>query len=141
MLMKSGEAIRKIKFNNVEIIWLQHLSFMKMISNKWFIIDFALIFIVLGSLVSIHHALASEKRPEEVVFSIHATNEPIEKVLENISWASGYEIILKTGIKDLFVSIQLNNVTLQEAINRILRKYNHIEVIDEREKRLKLLME
>jgi hypothetical protein len=111
---------------------------MQMRSNKLFIIDFALIFTVLGSLISFHYALASEKRPEEVVFSIHATNEPIEKVLENISWASGYEIILKTGIKDLFVSIQLNNVTLQEAINRILRKYNHIEVLDEREKRLEL---
>ena len=111
---------------------------MQMISNKWFIIDLALVFIGLGSLVCFHQAFASEKRPEKVVFSIHATNEPIEKVIENISRASGYEIILKTEIKDLSVSIQLNNVTLHEAIKRILRKYNHIEILDEREKKLEL---
>ena len=114
------------------------MNFMQIISNKWFVIDLALVFIVLGSLVCFNHAFASEKRPEEVVFSIHATNEPIENIIEKISRASGYEIILKTGIKDLSVSIQLNNVNLHEAIKRILRKYNHIEILDEKEKKLEL---
>lgn len=109
-----------------------------MISNRHFIIDLALVFVALGFFVTFHCASASEKRPEEVVFSIHANNEPIEKVIENISRASGYKIILKTGIKDLFVTTHLNNTTLHEAINRIFKNYNHIVILNEREKELEL---
>ena len=86
----------------------------------------------------INHAFASDKHLEKAVFSIRANNETLIKILEKISNASGYVIVVNTELGDTSLSIQLSNVTIHEAIKRILAKYNHFSLWDENKKRLDL---
>jgi hypothetical protein len=86
----------------------------------------------------INHAFASDKRLEKAVFSIRANNETLIKILKKISNASGYVIVVNTELDNSPVSIQLSNVTVDEAIKRILQKYNYLALWDENKKRLEL---
>lgn len=86
------------------------------------------------------HSLAAERESEEGVFSIRAANEPLREVLKKISKASGYEIRFNTQFADDRVSIQLDNVTLNEAIARVLKAYNHLSLWDDTNKEIKLLI-
>ncbi len=84
-------------------------------------------------------SFASEKDPNNSIVSIDAKNEPLRKVIGKVSMASGYTIVIKTEIKEIEnapVSIQLSNVTLNEAIRRILRKYNYSAIWEDTENRL-----
>jgi len=98
---------------------------------------FALLLLIFNPTLS----FASDNDPSKSIFSIDATNEPLKKVIGKISKASGYSIVIKTEIKEIEdapVSIRLSNVTLNEAIRRILRKYNHYAIWEDTENRLVL---
>ena len=98
---------------------------------------FALLLLIFNPTLS----FASDNDPSKSIFSIDATNEPLKKVIGKISKASGYSIVIKTEIKEIEdapVRIQLSNVTLNEAIRRILRKYNHYAIWEDTENRLVL---
>jgi type II secretory pathway component GspD/PulD (secretin) len=92
-----------------------------------------LLFLITGFLIRIpnHPLLAAEGLPEEEVFSIRAANEPLREVLEKISKVSGYEIRFNTQLSDERVSLQLDNVTLNEALARVLQAYNHMSLWDD----------
>jgi type II secretory pathway component GspD/PulD (secretin) len=81
---------------------------------------------------------ASSQDSQKVVFSITAKNEPIRSVLDKIAKASGYEIVVKTELEDATISIELSDVTIDEAIPRILQKHNHITIWVEGEKKVVL---
>ncbi len=85
-----------------------------------------------------HGSCASEKSLSKTVFSLRTNNEPMSTVLEKISKASGYRIVIKTNIEDVNVSVNLKNVTLHEAIRRIFQDYNHVEIWDDEKKKLEL---
>jgi len=98
---------------------------------------FGLILIIIINTLS----FASDNDPIGSIFSIDIKNEPLRKVIGKISKASGYTIVLKTEIKEIEdepVSIQLSNVTLKEAIRRILRNYNHYDIWEDTENKLVL---
>ena len=101
-----------------------------MSKNKNYLILLSLISGIL-ILFSIQPSLAAEGLPEEDVFSIRAVNEPLRKVLKKISVASGYEIRFNTQLADERVSIQLDNVTLNEALARVLQAYNYMSLWDD----------
>ena len=113
---------------------------MKVFSDRWPTVNLSLALVGLGFLIGFifHQAFATELQPGEGVFSLHANNEPLSNVLEKISKDSGYKIVIKTGIEDVPVSIQLSDVTLHEAIRRIFQNYNHVEIWDDVEKKLEL---
>jgi type II secretory pathway component GspD/PulD (secretin) len=92
-----------------------------------------LLFLIPGFLIwfPIHPPLAAEGQPEEDIFSIRAANEPLREVLKKISKASGYEIRFNTQLADERVSIQLDNMTLNEALARVLQAYNHMSLWDD----------
>lgn len=115
------------------------ILYMGTIVNKW------LMFSLIATLTSLCYIIvptcdsyASEKSLPNTVFSLQTNKETMYDVLEKISKASGYKIILKTDIEDVPVSIQLNDVTLHKAIRRIFSNYDHVEVWDDVEKTLKL---
>lgn len=82
-------------------------------------------------LFPIHSSLYAEGLNEDDVFSIRAVNEPLKEVLKKISEASGYEIRFNAQIADERVSIQLNKVSLNEALSRVLKAYNHMSLWDD----------
>ena len=88
----------------------------------------------------IHASLAAEGQPEEEVFSIRAANEPLRKVLKKISKASGYEIRFSTQLADERVSLQFDNLTLDEALARVLQPYNHMSLWDDANHTITLLI-
>jgi len=85
-----------------------------------------------------HDGLASEASMQGDVISLKVNNEPLGGVLEKISKATGYTIVLKTDFEDVPVNVELNSVTLHDAIRRILQEYNHIEIWDDSHKILDL---
>ena len=103
-----------------------------------FALSFFLLALALSICFSVREPFASEPQPGERLFSLDANSEPVSTVLENISKASGYKIVIKTRLEDVPISIQLSNVTIDEAIRRIFQNYNHVEVWDDAEKKLEL---
>jgi type II secretory pathway component GspD/PulD (secretin) len=87
-----------------------------------------------------HASLAAEGQPEEEIFSIRAANEPLREVIKKISEASGYEIRFNTQLADERVSLQLDNVTLNEALARVLQAYNHMSLWDDANHMITLLI-
>ena len=84
------------------------------------------------------NSFAAENPTRKNVFSLKAANEPLDRVLEKVSKASGYKIIVKTELESEPISIQLTNVTLHEAIRRIFQKYSHVEIWDEPNKEVEI---
>ncbi len=70
----------------------------------------------------------SQQRP---VFSIDVKDKALSEVLEDISDASGYSIILNGENDDLPVSLKLRNVGLEETLKRVLRDVNYTVVWDD----------
>ena len=87
-----------------------------------------------------HQLLAAEGKFEKIHFSIRADNEPLKEVLKKISEASGYEIRFNAQVADERVSIQLDNVTLNEALARVLQAYNHLSLWNDANKVIKLVV-
>jgi len=92
-----------------------------------------LFFLIPGFLIWFpdHQSLAAESKPEKAFFSIRADNEPLREVFKKISEASGYEIRFNTQLADERVSLQLDNVTLSEALARVLQAHNHMSLWDD----------
>jgi hypothetical protein len=101
-------------------------------------LNFSLLVLALSIFFYLQQPFASESQPDEKRFSLDVNGEPLSMAMEKISEASGYKIVLNTEIGDLTVSIQLKNVTLHEAIRRIFKNYNHMEIWDYENKKLEL---
>lgn len=78
------------------------------------------------------------KKPGEL--SLDVKDELLMKVLEKLSAASGYEIILDGEWENLTVSVAFENATLEEALSRVLGGYNHAVIWDESEKKISLFI-
>jgi hypothetical protein len=103
---------------------------------------FILLFLVSGIFIwfSIQPSPAAEGQTDENLFSIRAVNEPLREVLKKISKASGYEIRFNTQLSHEKVSIQLDNVTLYEALARVLQAYNRMSLWDDANNIITLLI-
>ncbi len=101
------------------------------------------LFILAGGIISTGLAITSpwsQKKSELPVFSLSAQEEPLRKVLEKISGASGYEIILDGDSGELPVSVTLKNVTLGEALKKVLADLNYVAIWEEEDKKISLTM-
>ena len=103
----------------------------------------SLIFLLIlaGGIISTGLAITSfgsQKEGELPVFSLSAKEEPLRKVLDKISIASGYAITLNGASGDLLVSVTFKNATLGEAIERVLADLNYVAVWDEEDKKISL---
>ncbi|HHC25607.1 MAG TPA: hypothetical protein ENK58_09425 [Desulfobacterales bacterium] len=72
------------------------------------------------------------------VFSLDVRDESLENVLEKISGASGYRIVLRGEGGDVPVTVKLKDVSLEEMLRRVLRKLNHTLIWDDAEKKVSL---
>ena len=97
--------------------------------------------ILVGGIISTDLAITSfgsQQEGELPVISLSAKEEPLRKVLDKISRASGYEITLNGESGDLPVSVMFENTTLGEALKRVLRGLNYVAVWDQGDKKISL---
>ena len=104
---------------------------MKFANSKGGVLCLAYIILSLPIWFSYHPLKAAEGMPKANVFSIRAANETLREVLKKISEASGYEIRFNTQLADEKITIQLENVNLNEALARVLQQYNHMSLWDD----------
>ena len=114
-----------------------------MMSNKRQAFSSGLIFLLIlaGGIISTGLAITSfgsQKEGELPVVSLSAKEEPLRKVLDKISRASGYEITLNGESGDLPVSVTFKNAALGEALKRVLRDLNYVAVWDQGDKKISL---
>ena len=97
--------------------------------------------ILAGGIISTGLAITSfgsQQEGELPVVSLSAKEEPLRKVLDKISIASGYEITLNGESGDLPVSVMFKNAALGEALKRVLRGLNYVAIWDEGDKKISL---
>lgn len=79
-----------------------------------------------------------ETEAEKFPLSLDVKNEKITQVLEKISKASGYRIILSGEGEDMPVSLQLKDMSLEEMLRRVLWNLNYTAVWNHSEKKILL---
>ena len=68
--------------------------------------------------------------------SVSYRNRPLEQVIDEISKISGYEIRVEGIENGLRVSGEVTELTIEETLYQILRRYNYTIVWNEKEKRI-----
>ena len=95
--------------------------------------------IIWGSLSSTSvDAGFEQKNP---LFSLKVKNETLKRVFEKLSEVSDYEIQLNGDWKDEPLSIELEKVSLEEAVRRCLKDFDHVAIwsLEERQVSIKVL--
>ena len=85
----------------------------------------------------------AEKGSRNVPFSVSATSERLDAVLEKISKASGYEITINEGWKNKVITVRLENVTVEEGLKsliEVLGRPSHLLLYDETQKKIEMVM-
>jgi hypothetical protein len=85
----------------------------------------------------------AEKGSKNAPFSLSATGERLDAVLEKISKASGYKITINEGWKNKVITVQLENVTVEEGLKtliEVLGRPSHLLLYDETEKKIEIVM-
>ena len=73
-------------------------------------------------------------------FSLTVKNETLERVIARLAEASDYEIKLNDDWKDEPLSIEMQNVTLEEALRRCLKDFNHVVVWNQAERQASVMV-
>jgi hypothetical protein len=85
----------------------------------------------------------AEKGSRNLPFSLSATSEPLDAVLEKISKASGYKITINEGWKNKAVTVRLENVTVEEGLKTLIEalgRPSHLLMFDESQKKIEIVM-
>ena len=116
------------------------MNYEKFLNTSFFPIYISLIVLILYLIAffQIKCVNPSDELIKKTVVSLQAQDEKLINILEKISNSSGYIIVVNTELGDSQISIQLRNVSVQEAVKRVLQNYNHIAIWDEEKKKLVL---
>ena len=80
----------------------------------------------------VNPSAASDRYSESAAVSLDVHNEPLGVVLESISNATGRRILVMPAWADLPVTAQLNGVSVEEALKRLLKGFSYALVVDEK---------
>jgi hypothetical protein len=87
--------------------------------------------------------IGAEKGPSKVPFSLSASNERLEAVLDKISKASGYAITVNEGWRNKVITLHLENVTVEEGLKTLidaLGRPSHLLLYDQTQKKIDIVM-
>jgi hypothetical protein len=73
-------------------------------------------------------------------FSLDVKDEPLNKILEKIAEDMGYEITANRKLADVSVTTRLKNVTVEEAVKRLLKNFSYALVTEDLEKRISIMI-
>jgi type II secretory pathway component GspD/PulD (secretin) len=91
-------------------------------------------FLMLFSMLPIIPANSGETNINDKVVSLTVKDEPLGEVLKKISMANGCEFILDNEWQNHPVTADLEKVSLNQALTRILRDLNHVIIYDSDQK-------
>jgi hypothetical protein len=97
--------------------------------------------ICLLALLLLHHnlpLLCTEVVNEIPLVSLKAKDESLKDIIEKISKVCGYQFIIAEDLSYIPITIQLNNVSLEGSLRRLLRDLNYTIVWDETQKRISI---
>jgi hypothetical protein len=85
----------------------------------------------------------AEVGSKPVPFSLSASNERLDAVLEKISKASGYTITVNEGWRNKVITLRLENVTVEEGLKSLidaLGRPSHLLLYDQTQKKIEIVM-
>jgi type II secretory pathway component GspD/PulD (secretin) len=94
--------------------------------HQCIVIDFFFLLFMIFLMLPVVTAAGGESNIDDKLISLAAKDEPLGEVLNKISKATGYEFILDDEWEGNRVSAVLEDVTLHQALNQILRDLNHV---------------
>jgi hypothetical protein len=71
------------------------------------------------------HGAAQGKSEFSELISLNTNNEPLVEVLDSVSQASGYEIIIDEIWDDMPITVKFESIPVEQALKRILANVNH----------------
>jgi len=80
---------------------------------------------------------------KSIPFSLSASNERLDVVLERISKASGYTIAINEGWRNKVITVRLENVTVEEGLKSLidaLGRPSHLLLYDRTQKKIEIVM-
>ena len=86
---------------------------------------------------------ASEAGQGGVPFSVAASNERLDAVLDKIAKASGYTITVNEGWRSKVITLRLENVTIEEGLKSLidaLGRPSHLLLYDQTNKKVEIVM-
>ena len=113
---------------------------MKRIIRQFYFIIIAIIFICTSARGNYPSDQGGEERvapdgrssdPGSAVLSMDIKEEPLKEVLERISDQNGITFVLPPSLAEEKVMLRFSNLTLEEALTKILSPYNHIFIYRE----------
>jgi hypothetical protein len=81
---------------------------------------------------------AANKELKTGTFSLHVKDKPLREVLDKISMRTGYGFTVDERWQSLPVTAQLEDVTVEEGLKRLLKGLNHSLVIEDAEKKISI---
>lgn len=93
-----------------------------------------IVVIIVLAILSIRLPLAICATP----ISLEYNDEPLEDVLERVSTASGFNIVVNGQGRETPVSGKIENLSLEEAVRNILKRFNFTVVWDEENKEINI---
>jgi len=94
-------------------------------------------FVLIAFLAGVYPGLG--RSAEQGVISLEVRDETLEKTLGRVSRISGYTIYLQPEWRDLSVTVSLLNLTLEQAVLKILdNRINHAIVWNDQEKKISI---
>jgi len=88
-------------------------------------------------------SVGAEKGSRNAPFSLSASNERLDSVLEKISKASGYTITVNEGWRNKVITVRLENVTVEEGLKTLidaLGRPSHVLLYDQTQKKIDIVM-
>lgn len=107
--------------------------------HQHIVLYFFVFFLMLFSMLSIIPANGGESNIDDKVVSLTVKDEPLGEVLKKISMANGCEFILDNEWQNQPVTADLEKVSLNQALKRILRDLNHV-IIYESDQKIRIVI-
>ena len=90
-------------------------------------------------IIFVFFAFQGINRPSDInaePISIQYRDEPLAAVIEKISAHSGYEVVIDGVHRDTPISGDVQNLSLEETLRKILKRFNHTIIWNEKEKKI-----
>ncbi|MBN2418122.1 MAG: hypothetical protein JXL81_01950 [Deltaproteobacteria bacterium] len=89
-------------------------------------------------LFSVYYA-GTVKADTLIRVTLRIKEKPISEIMSAIAESSGYDIVLQGKFENRSVTATIENVTVKEAVKKVLRGFNYAAVVDDKSKKIVLM--
>jgi hypothetical protein len=120
-LTASNEPIKNRKIIKLQATPMKKINRRIDFQNKFRLNYWLSIFFV----ILISYSFAHGKSSFNEMITLNIENQPLAEVLDDVSKATGYELIIDENWDDLPITVKFDAIPLDQALKRILAKVNH----------------